>query len=215
MSAFARVRPSHPQWLVVSLLAVVCGCVGDRSPEGSPPSAVPIGIEAVAAQETEKDSTASATPATAPAPAPSTASAVELPPDDGSRPTFQRPEHVRALYLNAWAAGSRKRLDELIEIARRTEINAFVIDIKDASGYISHPTEMPVAREIGATGEIRIRDLRGVLRKLEAAGIYPIARIVIVRDPVLSAGRPSLAVQDASGGVWHDEKGIILSLIHI
>ncbi len=140
-----------------------------------------------------------------------------LPPDSGvtadslAEPLarFPRPEHVRGLYLNAWASGSSKRSAELIELAQRTEVNTFVIDIKDATGYVSHPTHVPMAREVGATEEVRIRDLPGLLDRLEAAGIYPIARIVVVKDPLVSAARPELAVQDTAGGVWVDSKGIV------
>ena len=78
---------------------------------------------------------------------------------DGAR--FPHPDKVRGLYVNAWAAGSRKRLAGLLELAARTEINTFVIDVKDASGYVSHRTELAAAHEIGATEEIRIRDLPG------------------------------------------------------
>ena len=119
---------------------------------------------------------------------------------------FARPEHIRGLYLNAWAAGSTRRLEELIAVARETEINAFVIDIKDATGYLSHTTAVPMAREIGATGERRIRDLGALLDRLETEGVYPIARIVVVKDPLLAAARPELAVQDRAGGVWVDSK---------
>jgi hypothetical protein len=116
---------------------------------------------------------------------------------------------VRGLYVNAWAAGSNGRMRALMDIALRTEINAFVIDIKDASGYISHHTQVPLAHEVGATGEIRIADLRGLLDRLEAERVYPIARITVVQDPILAKYRPELAVQDTAGGVWVDSKGII------
>jgi hypothetical protein len=121
---------------------------------------------------------------------------------------FPRPRAVRALYANAWAAGSSARMDELLGVARRTEINALVVDIKDASGYVSHRTEVALAHEIGATGEIRIRDLPSLLDRLEREGIYPIARIVIVRDPILAEFRPELAINDTAGGVWADSKGL-------
>ena len=122
---------------------------------------------------------------------------------------FERPETVRGLYVNSWSAGSRRRLAALIALADSTEINSFVIDIKDASGYVSHPSHVPLARDIGATGEIRIPSLSYLLGKLEEAGIYPIARIVIVKDPLLAEARPDLAVQDTAGGVWVDGKGIV------
>ncbi len=86
-------------------------------------------------------------------------------------------------------------------------MNAFVIDIKDATGFISHDTEVSLAREVGATGEIRIRDLPGLLSRLREAGIYPIARLVVAKDPLLTQGRPDLAIQDSAGGVWLDQDG--------
>lgn len=131
------------------------------------------------------------------------------PRSDFSDARFPRPEHVRGLYVNAWAAGSTRRMEALIDLARRTEVNSLVIDIKDATGFISHDTEVPLAHEIGATGERRIRDLPALLDRLEAEGIYPIARIVVVKDPILSTFRPELAVQDTAGGVWIDSKDIV------
>ncbi len=124
-------------------------------------------------------------------------------------PHFERPEHIRGIYLNAWAAGSRRRIEDLVGLARRTEINTFVIDIKDASGYVSHRTEVPMAREIGATEERRISDLPGLLRRLHDEGIYPIARIVIVKDPLLTAAHPEMAIQNVNGGAFKDGKGIV------
>ncbi|MEM7414546.1 MAG: putative glycoside hydrolase [Gemmatimonadota bacterium] len=126
---------------------------------------------------------------------------------DGAR--FARPEHVRGLYINAWAAGSSERMDELIRVARETEVNAFVLDIKDATGFLSHDTKVPTALDIGADGQRRIRDLPALLDRLEAEGIYPIARIVVVKDPLLIQARPELAIQDTAGGVWVDSKEII------
>lgn len=118
---------------------------------------------------------------------------------------FPKPEHVRGIYLNAWASGSSRRSNALISLVTKTELNSVVIDIKDATGFISHVTEVPLAREVGATEEVRIRDLPGLLDRLEAAGIYPIARIVVAKDPLLSEGRPELAIQDSAGGVWLDQ----------
>jgi len=130
-------------------------------------------------------------------------------PDPGEVPHFERPAHVRGIYLNAWTAGSTRRTRDLMALARRTEINAFVIDIKDASGYVSHRSAVPMANQIGATDQIRIRDLPGLLRRLHEEGIYPIARIVVVRDPLLTTARPDLAVHDTTGQVFTDAKGIV------
>ncbi len=122
---------------------------------------------------------------------------------------FPRPEYIRGLYVNAWAAGSNKRMTQLLDLVGRTEINSLVIDIKDATGFLSHRTEVALAHEIGATEERRINDLPALLDRLEAEGIYPIARIVVVKDPILTRYRPEFAVQDTAGGVWVDSKDFV------
>ena len=185
---------------------------GADSPGGQPTTQPPLDAAPPA------DPEANAELATEPANPPE----ADLPPDEGAAQSaanpdpperdfflFARPEKVRGLYVNSWSAGSRRRLAALIALADSTEVNSFVIDIKDASGYVSHPSEVALARDIGATGEIRIPSLSYMLGKLEEAGIYPIARIVIVKDPLLTAARPDLAVQDTAGGVWIDGKGFV------
>jgi len=116
---------------------------------------------------------------------------------------------MRGVYLNAWATGSSRRIAEAIELARTTEVNTLILDMKDATGFVSYASGVPAIRESGALGEIRIRDLPALLRRLESEGVYPVARIVIVKDPVLIAHRPELAVQDTAGGVWMDSKELI------
>jgi hypothetical protein len=116
-----------------------------------------------------------------------------------------KPEHVRALYLNAWAAGSSKKLAKLIDIANQTDINAFVVDVKEA-GEISYPSEVKLANEIGATRQY-IRDARVLLAKLKENDIYPIARIVCFKDPVLAKAQHGYAIHDKAGELWLDNKG--------
>ena len=151
-------------------------------------------------------------PASAPEPAlePTAEDSVASRPDGA----FPRPEHVRGIYLNAWGAGSTRRREALISLAQRTELNSFVIDIKDATGFISHATGVPLAHEVGSTEEVRIRDLPGLLGRLKEAGIYPIARIVVAKDPLLTKARPDLAIQDSAGGVWLDQDSVSWLNLH-
>ena len=123
-------------------------------------------------------------------------------------PTVKRvakPDAVKALYLNAWAAGSPTKLKKLIALADSTEINSFVIDVKEA-GEISYPSKVKLAVDIGANREY-IRNVRRMLDTLHAHNIYPIARIVVFKDPVLALAKPELAVKNKDGTVWHDNKG--------
>jgi hypothetical protein len=119
-----------------------------------------------------------------------------------------RPDAIRALYVNAWAAGSRTRMAELIRVARETEINAFVIDIKESDTYLAYAsTEIELAQEIGADQRPASRWLPELVETLQEEGIYPIARIVVFKDRMLAEKRPDLAIQHVDGGVWKDQHG--------
>lgn len=116
----------------------------------------------------------------------------------------RRPRHVRGIYVNAWSAGSDRRRAALLRLADTTEINAFVVDVKDVSGQVSYRSTVPMVAKLGANREIRIDDIRQVLAELKEHGVYPIARIVAFKDPVVARSRPDWAVQTADGRVFRD-----------
>jgi hypothetical protein len=117
------------------------------------------------------------------------------------------PPPVKALYVNAWAFGSPK-LWHLVRLADSTEINAFVVDVKDDTGCLLYDSNVKVARDIGATRCIRTRDARARLDTLHEHDIYAIARIVIAKDPLLAEHRPQWSVQRRDvGGLWRDRIG--------
>ncbi|HEX2206183.1 MAG TPA: putative glycoside hydrolase [Longimicrobium sp.] len=119
-----------------------------------------------------------------------------------------RPDSLRALYVNGWAAGSRSRMRDLIRIADETEINAFVIDIKESDTYLTHDsTGIALAKEIGADTVPRSKWLPELVDTLQAHGIYPIARIVVFKDRMLAEKKPELAIRHTNGSVWLDQKG--------
>ncbi len=121
-------------------------------------------------------------------------------------PLSDPPRGIRAIYLNAWVFGSQRFYD-LVRMADTTEINAFIIDVKDGTGYLTYPSSVPTAIEIGANHQIRAPDFRERLEVLRRHGIYPIARIVVAKDPLLARGKPGWSIQDKRGGLWHDRLG--------
>jgi hypothetical protein len=118
-------------------------------------------------------------------------------------PLLPPPAAVRAVYLNAWVFGG-KRFYNLVALADTTEVNAFVIDIKDDTGYLTYRSSVPTAIEIGANKQRRARDTRERLRLLHAKGIYPIARIVVAKDPLLAQEKMEWSVRHLDGGLWRD-----------
>ena len=113
--------------------------------------------------------------------------------------------------MNRWAAIG-VRLNELIAIAERTEINTLVIDVKDDRGLVLYRSNVALAREIGADTNRPLRHdrLRAALDTMRAHGIYPIARIVVVKDPLLAAARPQWAIRSRrdTTRAWRDRQGL-------
>ena len=118
-------------------------------------------------------------------------------------PLHRPPAQVRAVYVNAWAFGGR-RFSDLVALADRTEINAFVIDVKDDTGYLTYRSDVPTAVQIGANQQLRARDTQARLRLLREHGIHPIARIVVAKDPLLASRKPEWSVRHVNGGLWRD-----------
>ena len=121
------------------------------------------------------------------------------------------PDTLRGLYVNRWAALGRK-LTDLIGVAKRTEINALVIDVKDDRGFVLYRSGVPLAREIGAdTADghwMSSSKLRAVLDTMVAHNIYPIARIVVAKDPLLAQKKLDLAIKRKSDlKPWLDKNG--------
>ena len=119
------------------------------------------------------------------------------------------PDPVRALYVNRWAAIGEK-MWQLIDVAKRTEVNALVIDVKDDRGLLLYHSRVPLAREIGAdtTLPMSYRRLRAVLDTMRTHGIYPIARIVVAKDPLLADSKREWAIKRKSDlSPWLDRNG--------
>lgn len=117
---------------------------------------------------------------------------------------------ARGIYVTGWTAGTQ-RMNDLIDLIERTDLNAIVIDVKDDSGYLSYATSIPYMQQIGADRRPSIADLPGLLQRLRDKHIYTIGRISTFKDPVLARQQPDWALQRKDGGLWHDSKGILWS----
>ena len=142
-----------------------------------------------------------------------TGSSTALSRDSIKRPVVHVPipDTLRGLYVNRWAALGSK-LKTLIDLAKKTEVNALVIDVKDDRGFVLYRSNVPLAREIGAdTADghwMSAAKLRSVLDTMAANGIYPIARIVVAKDPLLAHKKLELAIKRKSDlKPWLDKNG--------
>ena len=118
-----------------------------------------------------------------------------------------RPDTLRGLYVNRWAALG-DRMWELVGVANRTEINALVIDVKDDRGFVLYKSRVPLAQAIGADTNrpMSPRRLSALFDSLRTNHIYPIARIVVAKDPLLAGARLEWAIKRRKDGKpWLDK----------
>lgn len=124
-----------------------------------------------------------------------------------NRPLEKVPVKVKGLYMSGAVFNSGKLFNNLLDIAKSTEINALVIDVKDDLGYLTTELDIPVAKEIQARVH-RGSNMEENMRVLYENNIYPIARIVVFKDPTLADGKPEVAIKKADGKLWRDRKGL-------
>lgn len=175
-------------FVLAALFGTALGC--DSNPDSAP-----------------RPDSPSARPATATTPpAPAVPDSIARPP----QPRMATPNVVRGLYVNRWAALGT-RMWELIDVAKRTEVNALVIDVKDDRGFVLYRSNVPLAKEIGAdtTRPMSYRRMRMVMDTLRTYGIYPIARIVVVKDPLLAEKKLEWSIKTRTDPTkpWLDKNG--------
>lgn len=109
---------------------------------------------------------------------------------------------VKALYLTGWTVGSMSKVNHYIELAKNTEINSYVIDIKDDDGYVGYESQIPEVRDIGAW--MKKYDVDKVLKAFHDNNVHIIGRLVCFKDPILPVKRPDLAIKTTNGTIWKD-----------
>lgn len=112
---------------------------------------------------------------------------------------------VKGIYVSS--AYINKKLDDALKLVDTTELNAMVIDIKSDGGYITYRMDYPLAREIGACTST-IGDINATVKKLKEHGVYLIARIVSLKDPVLAEKKKELALKNKDGSIFRDSSGL-------
>lgn len=114
---------------------------------------------------------------------------------------------VKGLYLTAYSAGSPKKVEQIIDLINKTELNAVVIDIKDYSGLVLYDSNLLWVNEL-KTEDNRLGDVKALIKKFHDNDIYVIARQTVFQDPILARKKPEWAIHSKSGGLWYDHKGL-------
>jgi hypothetical protein len=124
-----------------------------------------------------------------------------------NRPIEKEPVKVKGIYMSGAIFNHSQHFMNLVKLVEETELNALVIDMKDDQGYLATEFKTPIATEIKPRIHkgMNARDNMAVLAEKE---IYPIARIVVFKDPTLAEGKTELAIKRQDGSIWRDRKGL-------
>jgi LysM repeat protein len=114
---------------------------------------------------------------------------------------------VRGFYVSYFAIGHPESRQRVFELLEQTELNTVVIDLKGEHGWLSYPSQIPLAHEIGAVRPTA-QDFQEIIANLKARKVYTIARIVTFKDAPLAKAYPELTVKTSSGAAWQDRDNI-------
>jgi hypothetical protein len=119
------------------------------------------------------------------------------------------PDFVKGIYMTACVAGTPSFRAKLLKLAKETEINSIIIDVKDYTGTVSFKTDHPSFIDNAGTG-CKVSDMAEFIETLHNNDIYVIGRITAFQDPYLAKIHPDWAVKKNSDKNinWKDGKGI-------
>jgi hypothetical protein len=122
------------------------------------------------------------------------------------------PATIKGLYIPFGLLSRPERVRELVDLVDRSELNAFVVDVKSDRGLLAYPSQVPLAIQLGVGGDrkgwMTLKELLALAREKQ---IYTVARIVVFKDDPLAHGRPDLAVVRGDGTLWKDLEGLAWS----
>lgn len=121
---------------------------------------------------------------------------------------------ARGIYVTIFSAGG-KRIDEMIEMTKRSGINTFVIDVKDDRGYMLFKTKAAEKFSPKANDSATVKDIDALMKKLKENNIYTIARIVSFKDPTYTAQNVDKAIiYKDTGKPFTNNDGLIWASPH-
>ncbi len=115
---------------------------------------------------------------------------------------------AKGVYVTGHSAAGKK-LDDLIGLAERSAINAFVIDVKDDNGNMLFYSETAAQYSPSANDHVYIKDMPAFMAKLKENNIYAIARIVTFKSPRYAKDNPDRAIlRRSTGAVYQSKDGV-------
>ena len=111
----------------------------------------------------------------------------------------ERDFESKGIYINRYSMGTRK-IRRLVNDVIGPAGNTVILDGKDMRGRLSFPSEVGLAREIGACTYPVTPDPDKLIHYLHEKGLHVGVRLVLFFDPLLAEKRPELALRSKYSG---------------
>lgn len=196
--------------LLAGGLCFGCGDAAETAAEAAPPETVSVSADSAdtvaVSGNSAQDSASVSEERTAEESVSENDAETETVSDNSVSDTRPEPVKVKGIYVSGPIAGTEK-MDDLIDLVDRTELNALVIDIKNDEGRVTYKMQSELVTEVGS-GIRYIPDIDALVSKCREKDIYLIARIVAFRDPYLAEQKPEWAVRTKDGEIFRDKNGL-------
>ncbi|WP_422487012.1 putative glycoside hydrolase [Gudongella sp. DL1XJH-153] len=122
-------------------------------------------------------------------------------------------DYILALSGQSGETPDSSRLDQVnkleiaLGIAKASEINSMVIDVKNDHGLITWESDLGIVNKVGSSINPPFKNYGPLMEYLEENEIYTIARVVAFKDPIFAAKNPDHAILLKEGGVYLDNAG--------
>ena len=103
--------------------------------------------------------------------------------------------------------GEVNKLEVALGIAKASEINSMVIDVKNDHGLVTWESDLEIVNKVESSINPPFKNYGPLMEYLEENEIYTIARVVAFKDPIFAAANPAHAILLKEGGVYLDGAG--------
>lgn len=215
---------------ILFVVDIICGIVlivkHNKSSKTAETTVTTVATETTVAPSADSSETTEPTTETT-APAASVEVKEYLPENDlaeqywGPLPAVSEVKPVAHNKVHGIYVGAAAHMDDNIALAQKTDINAFVLDLKDESGGIMFDSNNEFAKNMKLysysrskeTGEDNWKELGNyvtasynldnVVKRCHDNGIKVIGRIVCFNDISLAKNHPEMSIKDANGNPMH------------
>lgn len=108
---------------------------------------------------------------------------------------------------NGTADPDVNQLEMILGLAKATEMNTIVVDVKTDDGFVTLNSEIDIVNRVDSTMPGRSDNYKPLLDYCEANDIHVIARVVTFKDPYFAENNPDHSIQLTEGGVYRDGAG--------